>query len=65
MAILKWHCVTKPGDGKVTESREKWRKIIKEENSAPSYKEWTVEEDAVLTKLKATPIWIKELQSVA
>lgn len=55
MIIFKWHSVTKPGDGKVLDRREKWRKIIKEENVA---QEWNVQEVASFAILDDEPILI-------
>ncbi len=43
MASLNWHSVAKCGDGKVSERREMWMKILEEGQGAPSFKDWSVE----------------------
>ncbi len=60
MALLKWHGVAKRGGGKVSERREMWMKILEEGKVAPSFKDWSVEEEAALSELEAGPVSIKE-----
>ncbi len=59
-ALLKWHGVEKPGDGKVAQRRDKWMKIVEERRVPPSVREWSIDEEAYLTMLEAEPILIKE-----
>ncbi len=55
-----WHEVLKPGEGKVDEKREKWRKIIDSGKAPPSHKVWTAQDKAELTMLEAELVSIKE-----
>ncbi len=60
MALLKWHIVAKRGDGKVSERREMRMKILEEGKVAPSFRDWSVEEETALAKLEAEPVSIKD-----
>ncbi len=55
MTLLKSHKILKPGEGKVEERREKWRKIFK-----PSHKVWTAQDKSALAKLEDEHVLIKE-----
>ena len=59
-ALLKWHGVAKGGDIKVSEKREMWLKILDKGKAAPSFKDWSVEEETSLARLQAEPVLIKE-----
>lgn len=59
-ALLKWHGIVKASDGKIDERREKWRATIDERKAAPSFKDWTMEEEAALARLESEPLSIKE-----
>ncbi len=54
------HGVSKVGDGKVSEKKEMWLKLLEEGMAAPSFKDWSVEEEVSLEKLEAEPVSIKE-----
>ncbi len=60
MVLLKWYGDAKHGDNKVSEGREKLRAILEEDNVAPSFKDWSVQKEAALSKLEAKPILMKE-----
>mmetsp|Transcript_18894 Transcript_18894/g.38980 ORF Transcript_18894/g.38980 Transcript_18894/m.38980 type:complete len:96 (+) Transcript_18894:782-1069(+) len=54
------HGVAKGGDIKVSEKREMWLKILDKGKAAPSFNDWSVEEEAALARLEAEPVSIKE-----
>ncbi len=58
--LLKWHGNAKCGGSKVLEKREMLLKILEQGNAAPSFKDWSVEEESALARLEAEPISIKE-----